>query len=181
MSTFIPSHRAKEAEKMMKKLEAAILDEDYITAADEKAEEIVSYSASKVRMLLAQKKYSILTMIWKDRLASDAIKAVEVLESANALIIPSIGMRLAQIALNRLYLEKSINNNNHRYSYWKAYYDSSVTKWKFIETAEKYGLSPKEILIIVFRNPYVNTYSEEDAEKSVIYWKEETDKLMINF
>lgn len=162
-------------------LEVKKLETENILNAEKKAEEIVSYAASKLRDHIAKKKSKIMINIWKNRLASDARNAVNVLEKANALTTPSIGVRLADIAFNMLRLEKAFRENESNLSYWKTYYESVVAKWKFVETAEKYGMNIKDIHLITFKNPYVGTHTEEEAEMSIRYWTDQTDKIMINY
>jgi hypothetical protein len=103
------------------------------------------------------------------------------LEAARALTISSIGEQFSELVESRDRLEKAIHENDSRVSYWKAYYESVVAKWKFVEKEEFFGMSIKDMLVITYRNPYLGTYSEKETVMSCRYWVEQTDKIMIDY
>ena len=151
-----------------------------VKIAEKRAEEMVSPFALKVRKCIEKRGSMLLIRISKMKLAATALKAVEVLEAADALTVPSIGVRLADITFHRFRLEKAIRENDSRLSFWKTYYKSVVAKWKFVEMAEKCGMSIKDMLVITYKNPYLGTDSKEDAAKSCRYWTEQTE-IMIDY
>jgi hypothetical protein len=149
--------------------------------AEKKAEEMVSPFAENVRKNI-EKRGSIMKIhISKFRLVKAALEAVQVLEAAKALTISSIGERFSELAESRDRLEEAIRENDSRLSYWKAYNESVVAKWKFVEKAEFFGMSIKDMLVIAYSNPYLGTYSEEETVMSCRYWTEQTDKIMIDY
>ena len=144
-----------------------------IEGAEAEAEEMRSRYALKVRQAIV-KRSPFSTKYWKARLSGVALEAAELLEAAGALTISSIWERLSDIAGAKLRMEKAILENDPRLSYWLTYYESVVGKWKFVEMAEMRGMSIKDMFVISFKNPYLLTYSEEDAAMSCRYWKEQT-------
>jgi hypothetical protein len=183
MTTFLAY---KEDEKFSLTLEAfgKELEEnraEIVKIAEKRAEDIVSPFAANVRKNIENRGSIMKILISKFRLATAALEAVEVLEKAKALTVPSIEVRLADIVYQKLRLEKAIRENDSRVSYWKAYYESVVAKWKFVEKAEFFGMSIKDMLVITYRNPYLGTYSEKETVMSCRYWVEQTDKIMIDY
>jgi len=154
---------------------------EIVKIAENRAEEIVSPFAAKVRQNIENRVSIMLYRISKFRLLTAALEAVEVLEAAKALTISSIGERFSELVESRDRLEEAIRENDSRLSYWKAYNESVVAKWKFVEKAEFFGMSIKDMLVIAYSNPYLGTYSEEETVMSCRYWVEQTDKIMIDY
>ena len=175
----------EEDEKLVQIIADAIMENEEgraetVKIAEKRAEEMVSPFALNVRQNIEKRGSMLLIRISKMKLAAAALEAVEVLEAANALTVPSIDVRLADISFHRLRLEKAIRENDSRLSYWKTYYKSIVAKWNFVEIAEKCGMSIKDMLVITYKNPYLGTDSKEDAVMSCRYWTEQTE-IMIDY
>jgi hypothetical protein len=149
-----------------------------VKVAEQTADYIVSYDASMVRQLVEQNENPNKIKIWTMNLVDSAIKAVSVIEAASVLEIPSIDVRISDIAYQRKRWDRAIRENDYRVSYWKNFHDSIVAKWKFVEIAEKKGVSIRDMHIITYSNPYLGTTSEEDTIRSIAYWQEQIEKVL---